>query len=62
MAVAAPEMIIELTMTAQLARTRMKANVDSAVAMVQIASDLRRPSDVWIIHAPIWRASESARE
>jgi hypothetical protein len=52
MAVAAAEMIIELMMTAQFAWTRMKAKVESAVAKVQIARDLRRPSRVWIIQAP----------
>lgn len=52
MAVAAAEMIIELTMTAQSASTRMKANVARLVRTVQMASDLRRPNLVWIIHAP----------
>lgn len=52
MAVAAAEMIMELTITAQFCSTRMKANVDREVRMVQIANDFRRPSLVWIIHAP----------
>lgn len=39
-------------MTAQLALTEMKANVDSPVAAVQIAKDLRLPNLVWIIQAP----------
>lgn len=39
-------------MTAQLALTEMKANVDRPVAAVQIAKDLRLPSLVWIIQAP----------
>lgn len=55
MAVAAAEMVIELTMTAQSASTVMNANVDMLVRMVQIAKDLRRPSRVWIIHAPTYR-------
>ena len=53
MAVAARAMTILLVMTAQLASTRMNANVERAVAMVQIANDFRRPSEVWIIQAPI---------
>lgn len=52
MAVAAAEMIIELTITAQSSSTRMKANVAKLVRIVQIARDFRRPSLVWIIQAP----------
>jgi hypothetical protein len=46
MAVAAAEMIIELTTTAQSAETLIKANVEMAVAAVQIANDFRRPNRV----------------
>ena len=52
MAVAAAEMNIELTMTAQSCSTRIKANVDRLVSIVQIASDFRLPKRVWIIYAP----------
>lgn len=51
-AVAAAEMIMELTITAQFAFTRINANVDNAVAMVHIAKDFRRPRLVCIIQAP----------
>ena len=51
-AVADAEMIIELTTTAQSCETLINAKVDNAVAVVQIANDLRLPSLVWIIHAP----------
>lgn len=57
MAVAAAEMIIELTITAQSSSTRMKANVAMLVKIVQIARDLRRPSLVWIIQAPTYIVS-----
>jgi hypothetical protein len=44
MAVAAAEMIIELTITAKVDLTRMNAKVDKAVATVQIARERRLPS------------------
>ena len=44
MAVAAADIVIELTITAQFTDTLMNANVDKAVAVVQIANDLRRPN------------------
>jgi hypothetical protein len=46
MAVAAAEMNIELTMTAQSCSTRIKANVERLVRVVQIASDFRLPKRV----------------
>jgi hypothetical protein len=46
MAVADAEMIIELTTTAQSCETLMNAKVERAVAVVQMASDLRLPSFV----------------
>ena len=54
MAVAAAEMVIELTITAQSSLTLMNANVEILVRIVQIAKDFRRPSRVWIIHAPTY--------
>ena len=51
-AVAAAEMNIELTMTAQSCSTRMKAKVEREVRIVQMASDFLLPKRVWIIHAP----------
>jgi hypothetical protein len=44
MAVAAAEMTMELTITAQSFSTRMKANVEILVRIVQMAKDFRRPS------------------
>jgi hypothetical protein len=57
MAVAAAEMNIELTMTAQSCSTLMNANVDTLVSIVQIDNDLRLPRRVWIIHAPSYIVS-----
>jgi hypothetical protein len=45
-AVAAAEMNIELTMTAQSCSTRMKAKVERLVNIVQIASDFLLPKRV----------------
>jgi hypothetical protein len=45
-AVAAAEINIELTMTAQSCSTRMKAKVDKLVNIVQIASDFLLPKRV----------------
>jgi hypothetical protein len=51
-AVAAVLINIELMITAKLLVTAKNAKVAIPVAAVQIASDLRRPSRVCIIHAP----------
>lgn len=57
MAVAVIEISIELTTTATFDWTLMNTNVDRPVASVIMASDLRLPSRVWIIHAPSWSVS-----
>lgn len=54
------EMNIELIVLAILERTRMKASIARPVESVQSARLLRRPSLVWIIHAPICAGSVSA--
>lgn len=57
-AVAAIEINIELTTTAVSLLTRIKMNVETPVASVQMASDFRLPRRVWIIHAPSCHVSD----